>query len=589
LVQWLPFTFESTAWVNVLGKVASAALIVPTSEALGQLKWNWFHKSRAMWDFEIFDKASRGPWGAFMLLFRTRGRSLAALGALLILLLLAIDTFLQQVVVYPDRWALLGESGELPRLLNYAPPYTAEFRNHEEFGVSDKDLVPVLRDYFYWNGTQPVAYGNGTRPDIPLSCPTSRCNWSAYDTLAVCSRCADITEAVEIRYTCMNTTIDWTASWTAPDQPYPTGTVCGHFLNATATQPILLSGFVAASGSNLSISGERLLMRALPLTDFVTKEPFYGEGSVVFKNVTNALYNAIIASTTLSEVDSLKPGIPIVQECVLSWCVQKVQSAYEWGSYTETVTSEFWPTSSDTSPWPWKTYQTDDALDLTYTENITLKPPGSWLSKPVTGAEFGLNNVTVFYIKSIFDDFFPSSYSLGPGATTALLRYKQYANGPSTRSMDFNAWQAPNNVTRHVERLAASITNVMRSSSNREMIPGQAYTIRYYVLVRWEWLAFPFALLVLSLCFLISTMIKTYEDTTAGIWKTSAMPTLMYGLPEETRGRFADPTTWNSSHGDSRKVRIKLMPNLGWRVSGQDHLTTPSLSVRKNQPPPGWF
>jgi hypothetical protein len=46
-------------YANTLGIVASAALIVPTSEALGQLKWNWFQKSNAMWDFEIFDKASR--------------------------------------------------------------------------------------------------------------------------------------------------------------------------------------------------------------------------------------------------------------------------------------------------------------------------------------------------------------------------------------------------------------------------------------------------------------------------------------------------------------------------------------------------
>jgi hypothetical protein len=46
-------------YANLLGKVASALLIVPTSEALGQLKWNWFQQSNAMWDFEIFDKASR--------------------------------------------------------------------------------------------------------------------------------------------------------------------------------------------------------------------------------------------------------------------------------------------------------------------------------------------------------------------------------------------------------------------------------------------------------------------------------------------------------------------------------------------------
>lgn len=47
------------AYTNALGKTASAALIVPTSEALGQLNWSWFSKSRAIWDFEIFDKASR--------------------------------------------------------------------------------------------------------------------------------------------------------------------------------------------------------------------------------------------------------------------------------------------------------------------------------------------------------------------------------------------------------------------------------------------------------------------------------------------------------------------------------------------------
>jgi len=73
---------QSLTVANTLGKIASAALIVPTSEALGQLKWNWFHKSNAMWDFEIFDKASRGAWGATLLLFRTKGRSLAALGKL---------------------------------------------------------------------------------------------------------------------------------------------------------------------------------------------------------------------------------------------------------------------------------------------------------------------------------------------------------------------------------------------------------------------------------------------------------------------------------------------------------------------------
>ncbi|XPS69558.1 hypothetical protein M3J09_001826 [Ascochyta lentis] len=49
---------------NVLSKIASAALIPPISEGIGQLKWTWYlsGESKEMIDFEIFDKASRGAW-----------------------------------------------------------------------------------------------------------------------------------------------------------------------------------------------------------------------------------------------------------------------------------------------------------------------------------------------------------------------------------------------------------------------------------------------------------------------------------------------------------------------------------------------
>lgn len=156
------------SYANALGKIASAALIIPTSEALGQLKWNWFNKSKAMWDFEIFDKASRGAWGAIMLLFRTKGRSLAALGALLIVLLLAIDTFFQQVVDLPTRWALAKTPSSLPRSLYYAPVRDTVFREGSEMLVDIRNMSPVVNEFSYGNGTQPVPFGNGTRPDIPV-------------------------------------------------------------------------------------------------------------------------------------------------------------------------------------------------------------------------------------------------------------------------------------------------------------------------------------------------------------------------------------------------------------------------------------
>jgi hypothetical protein len=63
-------------FVATFSRIASAALLLPVSEALGQLKWSWFFEgsSKKMWDFEIFDNASRGPWGSLQLLVRTKGR-----------------------------------------------------------------------------------------------------------------------------------------------------------------------------------------------------------------------------------------------------------------------------------------------------------------------------------------------------------------------------------------------------------------------------------------------------------------------------------------------------------------------------------
>jgi hypothetical protein len=236
--------------------------------------------------------------------------------------------------------------------------------------------------------------------------------------------------------------------------------------------------------------------------------------------------------------------------------------------------------------WPWQANLLGDGvLGLTYWQNVTIQPS----LKNATGIIYSVSNETIFEVMAIFDDFFPSSYTVEDAHTEPLIRYKNYFSGSWTQTLDFNPWQAPNNLTRHMERLATSITNVIRSSTSKEMLHGEAYATEKYVSVQWAWLIFPFALLLLSLTFLVSTMVKTSKDTATGVWKTSVMPTLIYGLPEETRGKLNAQATWNSSHGNTKKVRIKLLPNLGWRVSGQSLLRSPLLPVGKNQPPPGWI
>jgi Protein of unknown function (DUF3176) len=62
------------SFISILSGFAKASLLLPTAEALGQLKWNWFSKKpRQMMDFEIIDSASRGPLGSMVLLANTKG------------------------------------------------------------------------------------------------------------------------------------------------------------------------------------------------------------------------------------------------------------------------------------------------------------------------------------------------------------------------------------------------------------------------------------------------------------------------------------------------------------------------------------
>jgi hypothetical protein len=157
------------AYISILSKMAGAALILPVSEALGQLKWSWFQQnSKQMWDFEIFDNASRGPWGSLLLLIRTKGKALAALGAMITLCMMALDPFFQQVVDFPDRWSLEKTNSTIPRSLRYDPGVGKEFREGLPIATNDPDLFHVVEKFSYGNGTQPVPFGNGTRPDIPL-------------------------------------------------------------------------------------------------------------------------------------------------------------------------------------------------------------------------------------------------------------------------------------------------------------------------------------------------------------------------------------------------------------------------------------
>ncbi|KAK0619445.1 hypothetical protein B0T14DRAFT_208645 [Immersiella caudata] len=76
--EW-PLAVSLNAFLALLASLMKAALLIPVAEGLGQLRWIWFtRKARRADDFELFDAATRGVSGRFMLLMSLKDGCLAS-------------------------------------------------------------------------------------------------------------------------------------------------------------------------------------------------------------------------------------------------------------------------------------------------------------------------------------------------------------------------------------------------------------------------------------------------------------------------------------------------------------------------------
>jgi hypothetical protein len=529
-----------------------------------------------------------------MLLFRTKGRSLAALGAMLIVLLLAIDTFFQQVVEMPTMWTLFAmdsgsealQSSTLPKVVRYSPRPSVEYRAGVEVVQNNLDIVALADAFFYDNGTQPFRLGNGTRADIPINCLTGNCTWPPYQSLGICSACEDVTTS--LTFGCQTGEVDWLPEF-AGSEPASrlSQTACGYYFNTTAGTSLLMSGYLVDASSDTP--GEALLVRMLPLVTNPDRQVIRN-GSLNFQNIRNPIVDVVIVGASGGIGSAYRNETPNAHECVLSWCVKTFNSVYARGTYAEEVTSTVSNETKGDFPWKAEEFQspTLNGTDIYYTEDINIVVGAS----NVSSFNYGVSNDTMSQIVATMDDIFPSFISARDASNEPSMWNKLYVvqKGPMTRTLLFNPWMAPSNVSEHMARFATSLTNAIRSSSgSNEYVLGQAWQEEVFIVIRWQWLTFPLVLLTLSLVFLVATIVKTSGDGATGMWKTSTMPTLIYSLPKETQGQFKSSATWGSGNGAPRKTRIKLLPNMGWRVSGQSYLSRSPRLPSGERVPRGWI
>ncbi|KAH8707177.1 hypothetical protein GQ44DRAFT_663053, partial [Phaeosphaeriaceae sp. PMI808] len=176
LHHWrLPIQINSL--IAVFSTFSKSALMLVLAEGLSQLKWAHFERRyERLSHLQVFDDASRGPWGAFVFLLRMRkGFSmLAAVGALLTILGLAIEPFTQQVIDFPLlRTTFANESASTLGAVSF---------NTSNSNGPRSALMQELLNHL----------SNGSRGlDPNIKCSTGDCTVPSHWSLGIENSCSD--------------------------------------------------------------------------------------------------------------------------------------------------------------------------------------------------------------------------------------------------------------------------------------------------------------------------------------------------------------------------------------------------------------
>jgi hypothetical protein len=385
--------------------------------------------------------------------------------------------------------------------------------------------------------------------------------------------------------------LDWITTPTATADGsawnYPNGTACGWFLKADS--PLLMTGYIAGLDTNYTGREEVLVSRSQPLYDINTRAFLPGYPAKL-NNTRNPILHLVVVSGG-DDVSFVKQNAtPVAHECIVSWCVKTMQSSLVGGLYRENVSSTVYNKTLGADPWDVSPiYENGEFFGMSFSYNEKITIVGN------SGHPYEISNITHDNILRIFDDYFPSTYTAhnttSTGMASAELRYQQWlTSAVRSRIPDYNPFLY-DNITLQFDNMAATFTNILRSSQDTiEMVQGPAFDLVSVVLVRWEWLSLPLGLLGSTFIFLTSTIIRSSMDHDFGVWKTSAIATLLYGLPDDVRKKVTSQSARanGTPRANAKHTKLKWLPGTGWRLSGASALSPSSLRSRHTPPQSEW-
>jgi hypothetical protein len=498
------------------------------------------------------DDASRGPLGAFSVLVFWTGGSLAALGSIITLLMIAFGPFLQQLVEYPSRNMTQHDSFALaPRNLAYTlhfPPTS------DEFAISpweeNVELVHLL-EAGIWSDPKPF--------DQEPTCSTGHCSWPEYKSVGWCGKCEDRThsstlrncKAVDIRenknYTTEYCVLDLGNGHKAPlfkDLEVTLDEDDTLNINGNYTAEAIWPFNSGNSGATMSILGVTELSSG-PEKILGVDNPL-----IAIAHATVKLANDSYEDLEFNVLQIVETSQCILHPCEKTLSLTRVNGTTTWSGGLPNYGNIIARNVSLTNPRGqhpvkglitlcWQAEHGD--LDLaTFDEENYAVDNDKRAFCPVEDYAYDIQNS----LKGRYTQEF------GLGWSPTNSGYISDEGIHSTMSSNTIGPQSARNLSQRMESIAVGLTNWGQQTTNDTEL-GKAYAEESYVRVRWQWIALPAFLELASLALLVLMIIPSRRNNVP-LWKSSVLALVYHGV-DELRGQESVA----SEHSSGMEVTAK--------------------------------
>lgn len=584
LPKW-PYRLNINALISIYMVILKGSILLVTAEGLSQLKWKWFAQERPLRDLETYDRASRGPWGALILLRRLRFRELiASVGAFITVATLLVDPFAQQVVTTVD--CLLPHSegiAAIPRSNSFNEPGKHTGAAQVAIGLP---LQNVMNAGIFNPGQS-----------VPTECTTGNCTFTGtYHTVGYCSQCNDTTnlitvntETVEGDYQSYNMTLN-TTRW----EGYETN-ISAHMgyglhpdylvMSSSGGISNLLAGYVAGPKSpscpkvcpslapenkdECNKNWDQLQFGCTSLTQGalgggINSDPAMGAATCSLQSCVRT-YSAKIRLGRLDEFleatyeGPFGPGEPgtyldtvLDLDCVPD-STKKALTAFGYILPTDTQWLPFNQSTNDTVP------------------NPVLKAPDGDVE--ISGdCVYQIGHINMMSIDTFMAGFLNGTVTSGS--------YAYDFQGPMQLQAIF---QEGNFTFPYIEgvwrNMSDSITGYMREHGKANFSKparGIAWQSQTCVRIHWWFLAYPAFLVILAILFMGMMLAETRRrDVSRNDWKSSTLALLFHGLDRQTVAvsqATARTTSLEDMKSLARGTQVTLVrTGGGWQFAGSGH------------------